>query len=187
MAEDDGDVVLDDSGDAPEGGAAKKKGGGLVALLPNLLKFVAIGLGALIFIVTVTVITFQIMNGGGRSQTNVNVSSDPYIGKRPEYLYYEGIGSVRTRTRDPTPYSVVIDMAIGYDPNDKNAQTELISRRIELHDFVRSFFSSKYARELEAENEVRLKQEILEALNTRVLNSAKAKTIMFKQKDVMEM
>jgi flagellar FliL protein len=186
MAEDEGEAALDDGGEVSEGGATKKKGG-LGALLPNLLKFVAIGLGALIFIVTVTVITFQIMNGSGKSQTSVNVSSDPYIGKRPEYLYYDGIGVVRTRTKDPTSYSVVVDMAIGYDMNDKNAQTELISRRFEMQDFVRSFFSSKYARELATENEARVKQEIIEALNTRVLNSSKAKNIVFKQLDVVEL
>ncbi len=46
-----------------------KKASGLAALLPNLLKFVAIGLGALIFIVTVSVITYRILSGSGRSQT----------------------------------------------------------------------------------------------------------------------
>jgi flagellar FliL protein len=185
MAEDTNDVPLDDTGDAPEGGSPKKKGG-LGLLLPNLLKFVAIGLGALIFIVTVVVITFTIMNGGGKSQTVVVDSSDPYLGRRPEYQYYEGIGSVRTRTKDPSPWSVTVDMAIGYDPNDKNAQTELIARRIEMHDFLRTFFSSKYREELAVDNDSRLKQEILEALNTRILNSSKAKNIVFKQLDVNE-
>jgi flagellar FliL protein len=187
MAE--GDEILDEGGEAPEGGegSKRKKGAGLAALLPNLLKFVAIGLGALIFIVTVTVITFNIMNAGGRSQTAVTVSSSPYIGKRPIYLYYEGIGVVRTRSNDPTPNSVVVDIAIGYEENDKNAQTELIARRFELQDFVRRFFSSKSARELAIENDARLKQEIIEALNTQVLNSAKAKNIVFKQLDVMEL
>jgi flagellar FliL protein len=188
MAEDAGNI-LDEGGESPEGagGSKKKKGADLAALLPNLLKFVAIGLGALIFIVTVTVITFTIMNAGGKSQTVVGVSGDPYIGKRPEYQYYEGIGAVRTRTKDATPYSVTVDMAIGYDPNDKNAQTELIARRIEMHDFLRTFFSSKYARELAIENDSRLKQEIIEALNTRILNSSKAKNITFKQLDVNEL
>jgi flagellar FliL protein len=185
MAENDN--ILDEGGEASEGRGGSKKPGGLAALLPNLLKFVAIGLGALIFIVTVTIITFNFMNKGGKSQTVVADSSSPYIGKRPEYLYYDGIGIVRTRTKDPTSQSVVVDMAIGYDMNDKNAQTELIARRFEMQDFVRNFFSSKYARDLATENEARLKQEIIEALNTRVLNSSKAKNIVFKQLDVVEL
>jgi flagellar FliL protein len=189
MAEEKAEAdALDDSGEVTEGGAdKKKKGGGLAALLPNLLKFVAIGLGALIFIVTVTVITFQIMNSGGKSQTVVTDSSSPYIGKRPEYQYYDGIGPIRTRSKDATAYSISVTIGIGYDPSDKNAKTELIARRPELQDFTRSFFSSKYRADLTTENEARLKQEILEALNTRVLNAAKAKNIVFYQIDVNEL
>jgi flagellar FliL protein len=169
------------------GGGGSKKPSGLGALLPNLLKFVAIGLGALIFIVTVAAITFRIMSGGGKSQTVVTDSSSSYVGKRPEYSMFTSIGSVRTRTKDPTPYSVVVDMVIGYDMNDKNAANELTSRLYELRDFVRSFFSSQYAAALETENEARLKQEIIEALNTRVLNTTRAKIILFNQLDVVEM
>jgi flagellar FliL protein len=181
------DSDLLDEGGEPSGGAGPKKPSGLGALLPNLLKFIAIGLGALIFIVTVTVITFNFMNKGGKSQTVLADSSSPYIGKRPEYLYFNSIGTVRARTKDVTSHSVVVDMAIGYDMNDKNAATELTTRLYELQDFVRNFFSSKYAEDLSTENEARLKQEIIEALNTRVLNSSKAKNIVFKQLDVMEL
>ncbi|MDR0378137.1 MAG: flagellar basal body protein FliL [Spirochaetaceae bacterium] len=164
-----------------------KKASGLALLLPNLLKFVAIGLGALVFIVTVAVITFNILSKGGRNQTVVAESSSPWIGKRPEYQMFTSIGTVRTRTKDATPYSVVIDMVIGYDINDKNTQNELTTRLYELKDFVRSFFSSKYREDLLPSNETRLKQEIVEALNTRVLDSAKARIVLFNQLDVMEM
>jgi flagellar FliL protein len=184
----DSDDILGDGGDAQEtGGGAKKKAGGLVALLPNLLKFVAIGLGAVIFIITVTVITFNFMNKSGKSRTMVAASSPAFIGKRPEYLYFNSIGTVRCRTKDPTSHSVVVDLAIGYDMNDKNAATELTTRLYELQDFVRNFFSSKYAAELATENEARLKTDIMEALNTRVLNSSKAKNIVFKQLEVTEL
>jgi flagellar FliL protein len=183
----DNDDILGEGGEAPESGRGAKKAKGLLALLPNLLKIAAIGLGAAIFIVTVTVLTFNFMNKSGRSQTIVADSSSPYIGKRPEYLYFNSIGMVRCRTKDPTSHSVVVDMAIGYDMNDKNAATELTTRLYELQDFVRNFFSSKYAAELATENEARLKTEIMEALNTRVLNSSKARNIVFKQLDVVEL
>ncbi|MDR2247074.1 MAG: flagellar basal body protein FliL [Treponema sp.] len=165
----------------------QKKASGLAMLLPNLLKFVAIGLGALVFIVTVAVITFNILSKGGRNQTVVAESSSPWVGKRPEYQMFTSIGIVRTRTKDTSPYSVVVDMVIGYDINDKNAQNELTSRLYELKDFVRSFFSGKYREDLLPANEARLKQEIVEALNTRVLDSSKARVVLFNQLDVMEM
>jgi flagellar FliL protein len=185
MSDNDEINDLDEGGAAEDG--AKKKAAGLVALLPNLFKFIAIGLGALVFIVTVAVITFNILSKGGQNQTLTAEPSSPWIGKRPEYQMFTSIGSIRTRTKDITPYSVVVDMVIGYDVNDKNAQNELTSRLYELKDFVRSFFSGKYREDLLPANEARLKQEIVEALNTRVLDSSKARIVLFNQLDVMEM
>ena len=174
-----------DGGDSP-GAAAPKKLSGLAALLPNLLKFVAIGLGALIFIVTITVITTGILNKGGQSQTVIPVNS-PFVGARPQYSMFTSIGLVRTTTRDPIPFSVVIDMVVGYDQNDNAVATEMTARLYELRDFVRTFFRSKTADELKPENEPRLKQEIIEQLNTKVLSSARARIILFNQLDVMQM
>ncbi|MDR1302013.1 MAG: flagellar basal body-associated FliL family protein [Treponema sp.] len=185
MAEEQATENLEE-GSPEEGGAAKKKSSRLIAFLPHVLKFVAIGLGALILIVTVVVITFSILNKGGRSQTVVPENS-PYIGTRPQYSMFSAIGLIRTRTKDPTPYGVVVEMIIGYDLNNAQAATELTGRLYELRDFVRSYFSSKYAEELLPENEARLKQEIIELLNTRVLNTAKVRTILFNQLDAMEM
>jgi len=154
--------------------------------LPNLLKFVAIGLGALIFIVTVSVITYNILNKGGQSQTVIPRNS-PFVGARPQFQMFTSIGQIRTSTRDMVPYSVVVDMVIGYDLNDNAAASEFTGRLYELRDFVRLFFKSKTADELRPENEPRIKQEILELLNTRLLNSGRARIILFNQLDIMQM
>jgi flagellar FliL protein len=185
----DEELDLGDGGEAAggESGGAPKKASGLGALLPNLLKFVAIGIGALIFIVTVAVITFNIMNKGGKSQTAVTDPTSAYVGKRPEYTWYTNIGPVTTRTKDTAVYSVTVDMIIGYDLNNTAGTTELGTRQYELRDFVRSYFSGKYAEDLKPENEARLKREIQEILNTRYLDTAKARMILFNKLDVMEM
>jgi flagellar FliL protein len=78
-------------------------------------------------------------------------------------------------------------MVIGYDLNDNVAQTELTNRLYELRDFVRVYFKTKMADDLRPENEPRIKQEILEQLNTKILNSARARIILFNQLDVMSM
>jgi flagellar FliL protein len=183
----DSDELDLEGGESAETENSGKKKAGLRALLPNLLKIIAIVVAAIILVVTIAVVVFSIMNRGGQSQTAVSDAASPYIGKRPEYQMFSQISVVRTRTKDPTPYSVVVDMVIGYDMNDKTAQTELTTRLVELRDFVRSFFSTKYAADLQPENEARLKQEILEQLNTRLLNSSKARIILFNQLDVSEM
>jgi flagellar FliL protein len=184
----DSDDIDLDGGDAPEsGGDAKKRGGGLGNLLPTLLKFVAIGIGAIIFVITVCVITYSIMNKGGKSQTVLTDPSSPYVGKRPEYNYYDMIGSITTKTKDfPTASSVTVEMIIGYDLNDLNASAELVSRRYELRDFVRRYFTGKYASDLIPEREEELKKEIREMLNTRFLDTARARLILFNKLDVSE-
>jgi flagellar FliL protein len=184
---DSDDIDLGGEDSAASEGAPKKKPSGLAALLPNLLKFVAIGLGAIIFIITVVVITVRIIGTGGKSQTVVTDPSSPYIRNRPEYSMFTAIGIVRTRTRDANPSAVVVDMVIGYNLNDSAAATELTSRLYQLRDFVRSYFNSKYAQDLQPENEAQIKQEIIEYLNNRVLDIAKVRMILFNQLDVMEM
>ncbi|MDR1588386.1 MAG: flagellar basal body-associated FliL family protein [Treponema sp.] len=182
----DSDDLDIDGSEVPGADGSPKKISGLAALLPNILKFVAIGLGVLIFIVTVAVITYNIMNKGGRSRTNAVDPTSPYVGRRPDYSMFTLIGPVTTKTKDTANYSVTVDLIIGYDTNDNAAQTELTSRQYELRDFVRNYFTGKYAAELQPENEARLKQEIREILNTRLLNTAKARIILFNKLDVME-
>ena len=184
----DSDDLDLEGGDAPDSGSApKKRGGGLGNLLPTILKFVAIGLGALIFIVTVSVITYNIMNKGGKSQTVLADPSSPYVGKRPEYNYYDQIGSITVRTKDyPVSASVTVEMIIGYDMNDQAATSEFVVRRFELRDFVRRYFTGKSAAELAPEREEELKKEIREQLNTRFLDTARARIILFNRLDIME-
>ena len=184
---DDSGLDLDDGGESAGASNAPKKRSGLSALLPTLLKFVAIGLGALIFIVTVAVITFNIMNRGGRTQTAVFDPTSPYVGRRPEFSMFTQIGAVTTRTRDPMNTSVTVEMIIGFDMGDNAALSELQNRQYELRDFVRRFFSNKYAADLVPEREEELRREIREQLNTRMLHTARVRIILFNRLDVMEM
>ena len=183
----DSDDLDLEGGDSPDASAAPKKRGGLGNLLPTILKFVAIGIGELIFIVTVSVITYNIMNKGGKSQTVISDPSSPYIGKLPQYNYFDMIGSITTKTRDTTSsYAVTVEMLIGYDLNDQAAGAELTSRRYEIQDFLRRYFTGKTAAELAPEKEEELKKEIREQLNQRFLDTARARNILFRKLDVME-
>ncbi|MDR0410138.1 MAG: flagellar basal body-associated FliL family protein [Spirochaetaceae bacterium] len=168
--------------EAGDEGAKKSRAG----LLPKLLKFIAIGLAAFVFIVTVAVITFNIMSKGGKSQTVVP-QTDSYAAVKKQYSMFTLIGSVNTRTRDATPWMVSVDMIIGYDLNDNATATELTGRLYELRDFVRRYFSSKSSTELQPENEARIKNEIRELLNTTVLDKARARIILFDKLDLYEM
>jgi flagellar FliL protein len=187
-----GDTVSDnvdtsfneEEGAVEESTTKKKKGAGLAKLLPTILKIVAFGLGAIVLIVTIAIAVFRVMDNRGRSQTAIPEES-AYIAKLPQYSMFTAIGQVSANTKDAVPAAVVVDMVIAYDLNNNNASTEFTARLYQLRDFVRNYFSSKYEEELKPEHETRLKQEILDILNTRILDGAKARAILFVKFDVM--
>jgi flagellar FliL protein len=180
------EIDLGEGADAgAEGGDGSKKSAGLGGLLPNLLKFVAIGLGALVFIVTIAVITFNIMNKSGKTQSVVP-QTEAYVAVKPVYSMFTLIGDVNARTKDPVPWNVVVNMIIAYDLNDNATGTELTARQYELRDFVRRYFSGKTAVDLQPDKESKLKQEIREQLNTQILDKARAREILFDKLDLME-
>jgi flagellar FliL protein len=185
---DSNDIDDIDGGEPSEESAApkKKKGGGLAALLPALLKFAAIGIGAVVFMVTVAVVTVNVMNSSGRSQTVVVDPSSPYIGRRPIFAWYTDIGPINTRTRDTAPHMVTVQINLGYDREDTVTASELNNRKLELQAFVRRHFAGKTAEDLRLENEPRIQREIMEMLNTRYLDSGRIRAVSIQRLDVME-
>jgi len=91
-----------------------------------------------------------------------------------------------TRTRDTISHTVTVEINLAYDQDDLSAASELNGRRIELQGFVRRFFAGKSASELQPENETRLKREMIEQLNTRILSTARIRDIEILRLDVME-
>jgi len=176
---DEQDDINLENGENPvaEGG---KKG---VGILPQLLKWAAIVLGALIFIITVVVITVNIMGGKGETQTAIPISEE-YTGLREVLQWYQAVGSIRTKTADSMPASVVVDVALGYAFDDKATPTELSARLVELKDFLRTFFTRKTAAELK--NEDKIKIEIRNAINDNILSKSKIKDVRFTQYDIVE-
>lgn len=179
---DDQDDINLEGGDAGALEGAKRPGGG-GGLIPQLLKWVAIVLGALIFIVTIVVVTVNIMGGTGKTQTSIPVSEE-YQGVRDVLSYYQAIGSIQTRTNENNPASVLVDIALGYTFDDKNTPTELSARIVELKDFLRSFFHSKTASELR--NEDKIKIEIRNYINDNILSKSKIKDVRFTKYEIVE-
>jgi flagellar FliL protein len=184
MADEDEGLVEDGGGGEEGAGDAAKKGGG--GFLPKILKFVAIGLAALVFIVTIVIVTFNFMNGSGKQAQAQIPQTESYAAIKPIYSTYDGVGQVTTRTRDPTPWMISVNPILEYDMNDTATQTELIGRRMQLIDFFRRYFSGKYAPELQPGNEGLVKSEIQELLNTTVLDKARIRGVLFTQFEVFE-
>jgi flagellar FliL protein len=159
----------------------KKKGAGLAALLPKILKIAAIVLASLIVVIGVAVITVNIALSRGQAQSAAANPSSPYVAARPTYAWFDSVGTITCQTADPasSPHMVSVHMELGYDTNDRVTPAELALRIPELKDFARRYFSSKTAAQLAPENEEQLKQEILEYLNTRLLSQSKVRIVTF--------
>ena len=177
---DDGLDGLDEGGESAP--VKKGKGGGF---LSTLLKWIAIALGAIILIVVIVVVTVKIINKNTAS-TPVLMVSDEYQVQREILDWYTSLGSIRTKTSDDIPASVVVDIALGYKKDDKQCSTEITQRNIELKDFLRRYFTQKTIAELRPQNEQKLKIELRNEINDEILSSSKIKDISFLQLDVLE-
>ncbi len=163
-----------------------RKSGGISGLLVTILKYVAIALGAIGLIVVVVLVVNAISGSNGASATVVP-ATQAWQGKRPEYSWFSSLPQIRTRTSDAVPRSVVVKVVLGYDKDSKVAQNEITNRSYELRDFIRSYFSRKRADELLPEHETKLKIEMIEQINSTILEAARIRELLFEQFDVVEM
>ena len=180
---DDEELNLDDNG---AGEAPAKKGGS--GFLPNLLKWVAIGLAAIILIVVVCVITVKIINKGTTNNTFNPLSvTEEYTGTREIFDWYKSLGMFQVFTVDDVPATVRVDVYLGYKKDDKECSAEITNRMVDIKQFLRLYFRSKTAAELSnPANEEKFMIEIKNGINDKVLSSSKIRAVSFNQLDVVE-
>ena len=166
-------------------GESEKKSKGLGGLLPTLLKWVAIVLGAIILIVTLVVITMKIV-GGNTSQQAVIPVSQEYGSKREVLDWYTSLGQVSTKTSDAIPASVIVEVVLGYKQADKAASTEITQRQIEIKDYLRRYFTELTVEDLRPRNEEKRRIEIRNAINDDILSSSKIRDVRFLSLQIIE-
>lgn len=179
------DSNADDLGEDIGAETAKNRKGGLKNAFPQLLKFILIGVAAVIFIVTIVVVTTAVLNRGGRPSAQIPVSEE-YTVKRESYDWYTSIDQIRTSTSDPVPASVSVTIALGYKKEDKAASTEITERRIEIIDFLRRFFSEQTVEDLRPQNEKVLRRQIRNQINDDILSNSRIRDVRFTGKDVVQ-
>ena len=181
MADED-EINLDDNA-----GSSSEKKGGLGGIFPSLLKWIIIGLAAIIVIVVVVVITVKITGKNSTAVTAIPSSEEYVSGQREIYDWYTSLGIIQTTTADDPPATVRVDVALAYKKDDKAASAELSARLVELKAFLRRYFSSKTAAELRnPNNEDALENEIKNGINDKILSSSRIRDVVFQQKDVIQ-
>jgi Flagellar basal body-associated protein len=170
-------------GEAEAAAPAKAKGPG--PGIARILMIVGIGLGAVIFIVTVVVITVGIVNKGGKPAATIETSED-YQAATPIFQYVDTIGEIRTRTADAEPSSVVVRIQLGLDLQDKDTGVELNQRMPQIRDYLRQYFTAKYAEDLAPDKEAIIKDDLKENLN-RMLSKPTVREVLFGQLTVVKL
>lgn len=142
-------------------------------------------LGLIVFIIPALIIIFTVITNvityKGTVQTIVDDSNSTYVESTPEFSFFE-LNPISARTLDG--YSITIELTIGYDLNDQNANNELLNRRIQLNDFIRRYFLSKNSSEIVPDKEEFIKNEIKEMLNTRFLDNARIRFLLFNKLEI---
>lgn len=164
--------------------AAPKKSSKIGGFLPFLLKWIAIGLIAVVLIVTVSFVTVgQIMRSKAPT-ANLPYNEETKT-ERPVLAYYE-LDTIQTRTSDDIPAQVMVKVALGYPSEDKVTPTEITQRKVELIDFLRRYFTEQHSKDLGPQNEKVLQKEIKDKVNDEILSKSKVKAVLFKQFDVLK-
>ena len=184
MSDEQQDLNLEDVGATSEDVAGPRRGGLLSGALLNILKWAAIGIGAIIIIVTTTVITFRILNKGN-SQQGLAVLSPAYTPKQEPLASYDNIEQIRGQTADDTPAVFLLQVSLGYDPADKEVSVEIGNRNREIQDLILKDISQKTAAELSPAHYDEIQAELMQLINT-IMKTGKVKSVMFRQFSVVK-
>ena len=142
--DEEGAVVDDEMGDV----GAPPKAGVLPAIVVQILKWIAIIVGTIIFIVTVVIITLNIM-GAGRPSQNRIPRSESYEGPPPVYSWYEEIPELRGVTNDQVSRTFVIEVRLGYEKDNTGTSVKIGDQTIPITDTLNIWFASRSAEYLQ--------------------------------------
>ncbi|MCR5080274.1 MAG: flagellar basal body protein FliL [Treponema sp.] len=98
--------------------------------------------------------------------------------------WYCQLPQIRAKTNDDVPSDVFVNVIFGYEKADKKATKELEERKIELIDFLRTFFSKCSEKDLSTENEKELKIKIRDCINNEILCNSKILEVRFLEFEV---
>ncbi len=184
MSDEQQDLNLEDVGATSEDVAGPRRGGLLSGMLLNILKWAAIGIGAIIVVVTTTVITVRLVTKG-TTPTGLAAVSPEYTAKQEPLAYYDNIEQIRGQTADDTPAVYLLQVSLGYDPNDKEVSVEIGNRNRQIQDLILRDISRKTAAELSPAHYDELQAELLQLINM-VMKTGKVKAVAFRQFSVVK-
>ena len=179
MSDEQQDLNLEDVGAGAEDVSGPRRGGLLSGMLLTILKWAAIGIGAVIIVVTTTIITVRIVSKGNKPQ-GLAAISPAYAAKAEPLASYDDIEQIRGQTADDPPAIFLMQVSLGYDPKDKEVSVEIGNRRREIQDLILKDISQKKAADLAPGHYGEVQAELMDMINM-VMRNGKVKSVMFRQ------
>jgi flagellar FliL protein len=180
MSDEQQDLNLEDVGAGAEDVSGPRRSGGLLSgMLLTILKWAAIGIGAVIIVVTTTIITVRIVNKGANPQGLAAISPE-YQAKTEPLASYDGIEQIRGQTADDPPAIFLMSVSIGYDPKDKEISVEIGNRQREIQDLILKEISQRKAADLAPGHYGEVQADLMNLINMR-MSTGKVKSVMFRQ------
>lgn len=151
----------------------KKKIAFLPSIIIKVLKWVAIILASVVFIVTVVVITIKIMNPVSGTP-DYYYDAEELHNQVPILQWYDiGTEEIRARTGDiDQRVMILIKVSVGFNERAKYLHTELIAKTPKLRDEIRVFFGEKYEKELLPKYEAKIKEELKRRFNDMLVSGS---------------
>ena len=178
MSDEQQDFNLEDVGAGPEDAAGPRGGGILSGMLLTILKWAAIGIGAVIIVVTTTIITVRVVSKGGQPE-GLAAISPAYAAKAAPLSYYDDVEQIRGQTTDDPPAIYLLQVSLGYDPKDKDVSVEIGNRRREIQDIILRNISQKHAADMSPNHYEELQAELKDMIN-QVMRDGKVQSVMFR-------
>ncbi|PIE97412.1 MAG: hypothetical protein CR988_08020 [Treponema sp.] len=108
------------------------------------------------------------------------------INNLPKDTYLFGdIGVLRAKTSDEKPVSIVIAPYFEYPANDVAFEEELVKKKVDIRTEMLAWFSVRTLEEIKAMSEAKIKQGLLEAVNS-LLVMGKVEEIYFEDYVILE-
>ncbi|MCL2704681.1 MAG: flagellar basal body-associated FliL family protein [Spirochaetaceae bacterium] len=185
---DDYDLDLENSsGASAEEDIGKRKIGFLPAIIIKILKWTAIILAGVVFIVTITFFTIKFMNPVS-STPDYYYATEESRNTLPNLQWYDiGTTEIRGRTADTDKrIMIIIKVSVGFNARSKALHQELIDKTPKLRDEIRVFFGEKYEKDITPRNESKVKEELRRRLNIMLSGNDRIQDLIFTDFNLIE-
>lgn len=170
---DDDRFLEDDDQESIDDVEVGKKVGILPAFVIKILQIVAFSIAGIVLVITIAVVTYNIMSRGTTGQTPQVISPELKDNKE-KYTFFTAIPTIRGQTIDDPPKTFMADLTIAYEEGNKIIQSELTDRINQIRNLILKYLANKTADELGARRLEFLETDLMHRINNIMIEKIKA-------------